>query len=110
MGHRAMRVALCAAIAATGSITVSEGSPASAATWSIVDLNTPGVDATRLAQEIAGQGVTITSATFTGDTRQGGLFSGPGVVDAIGVTDGVVMSSGIVGEVVGPNDEGGNGE
>ena len=54
--------------------------------------------------------MTITSATFTGDHRQGGLFSGPGVVDAIGVTDGVVMSSGIVGEVVGPNNEGGNGE
>ena len=47
--------------------------------------------------------MTITNATFTGDARQGGLFSGPGVVDAIGVTDGVVMSSGIVGEVVGPN-------
>ena len=69
-----------------------------------------GVDATRLAQEIAGQGVTITGATFTGDPRQGGLFSGPGVVDAIGVTDGVVMSSGIVGDVVGPNDEPGKGE
>jgi hypothetical protein len=110
MSHRALRVALSAAIAATGFITIGQGSPASAATWSIVDLNTAGVDATRLAQEIAGQGVTITSATFTGDNRQGGLFAGPGVVDAIGVTDGVVMSSGIVGEVVGPNNAGGNGE
>ena len=110
MRHRALRVALSAAIAATGFITISEASPASAATWSIVDLNTAGVDATRLAQEIAGQGVTITSATFTGDNQQGGLFSGLGVADAIGVTDGVVMSSGIVGEVVGPNNESGNGE
>ncbi len=83
MRHRAMRVTLSAAIAAAGFITISEGSPASAATWSIVDLNTTNANA--LAQEIAGQGVTITSATFTGDNRQGGLFSGPGVVDAIGV-------------------------
>jgi hypothetical protein len=110
MGHRGLRVVLSAAIAATGCITISEGSPASAATWSITDLNTAGVDATRLAQEIAGPGVTVTGATFTGDPRQGGLFSGPGVVDAIGVTDGVVMSSGIVGEVVGPNNSGSNGE
>ena len=108
MRHRALRVGLSAAIAATGFITISEGSPASAATWSIVDLNTTNVNA--LAQEIAGPGVTITSATFTGDPRQGGLFSGPGVVDAIGVTDGVVMSSGIVGEVIGPNNAGNNGE
>jgi hypothetical protein len=110
MRHRALRVTLSAAIAAAGFITISEGSPASAATWSIVDLNTPGVNATRLAQEIAGQGVTIMSATFSGDNRQGGLFSGPGVVDAIGVSDGVVMSSGIVGEVVGPNNADNNGE
>jgi hypothetical protein len=110
MSHRALRVALSAAIAATGFITINEGSTASAATWSITDLNTPGIDATRLAQEIAGQGVTITSATFTGDNGQGGLFAGPGVVDAIGVTDGVVMSSGLVTDVVGPNNEGGKGE
>ena len=113
MGHRAMRVALSAAVAATGIDHDQHDEGAhrtSAATWSIVDLTNPGIDATRLAQEIAGQGVTITSATFTGDARQGGLFSGPGVVDAIGVTDGVVMSSGIVGEVVGPNNSGGNGE
>jgi hypothetical protein len=108
MGHRALRIALSTAIAVAGVITVSEGSPASAATWSIVDLNTTTANA--LAQEIAGQGVTIQTATFTGDPRQGGLFSGPGVVDAIGVTDGVVMSSGFVSDVVGPNDEGGSGE
>lgn len=110
MRNRAARVMLSAALAATGIITMTEGSPTSAATWSIFDLNTAGVDAARLAQEIAGQGVIITSATFTGDNRQGGLFSGPGVVDAIGVTDGVVMSSGIVGEVVGPNNAENNGE
>ena len=105
-----MRVALSAAIAAAGFITISEASPASAATWSVTDLNTSGVTALRLAQEIAGQGVTINSATFTGNNQQGGLFSGIGVADAIGVTDGVVMSSGIVGEVIGPNNESGNGE
>lgn len=110
MRHRALRVTLSAAIAAGGFITISEASPASAATWSVTDLNTAGVDATRLAQEIAGQGVTITNATFTGNNQQSGLFSGPGVADAIGVSDGVVLSSGIVGEVVGPNDESGNGQ
>jgi hypothetical protein len=108
MSHRALRIALSAAIAATGFITANEGSPASAATWSIVDLNT--TSAMALAQEIAGPGVNVTGATFTGDPRQGGLFSGPGVVDAIGVTDGVVMSSGLVSDVVGPNNAQNKGE
>ena len=110
MRYRALRVTLSAAIAAAGFITISEASPASAATWSVTDLNTSGVTALRLAQEIAGQGVTINSAAFTGNNQQGGLFSGIGVADAIGVTDGVVMSSGIVGEVIGPNNESGNGQ
>jgi hypothetical protein len=75
-----------------------------AATWSVTDLNTPGVTALSLAQELAGPGVTVTTATFTGDNQQGGLFAGPGVGDAIGVGDGVVLSTGKVADVPGPNE------
>jgi hypothetical protein len=110
MRNRSICAALAALLAATGLVTISSGSPTSAATWSITGLDTPGIDATRLAQEIAGQGVTITSANFTGDNRQGGLFAGAGVGDAIGVTDGVVLSTGLVTDVVGPNDQSGSGE
>ena len=109
MKPRLVRWSLAAAIAATGVATlVPAAPPASAATWSLTDLNT--TTAMALAQELAGPGVTVTGATFTGDPLAGGLFSGPGVVDAIGVTDGVVLSSGYIADVRGPNDESGKGE
>ena len=90
-----------------GSSRIDAGSPASAAPWSIVDLTTPGVDAMRLAQVLAGEGVIVSGATFTGDSTQGGLFTDPAA--SIGLADGVVMSSGFVGDVIGPNEYGGNG-
>ena len=54
-----------------------------------------------VAQQLAGPGVTVTNATFAGDQTAGGRFSGIG---AAGVGSGVVLSSGAVADVVGPND------
>src|SRR6187399_63749 len=99
---------VAAAVALTSLGTLAgEASPAQAATWSVRDLTQPGITALAMAQEIAGPGVAVVSASFTGNNQQGGLFSGPGVADAVGVSDGVVLSSGKVADVVGPNNSGG---
>ncbi len=108
MGHRIVRRGAVAAVVALTSLGTLGASapPAQAATWSVHDLTQPGITALAMAQEIAGPGVTVVSATFTGNDQQGGLFAGPGVADAIGVSDGVVMSSGKIADVVGPNNSG----
>ena len=99
MNPRLGRLGLVAAVAATGLATMGwSAAPVHAATWSLARTsNTPGIDAMRLAQELAGPGVTVTSATSP-VTVAGGLFAGPGVEDAIGVTDGVVLSSGAIAD------------
>ena len=108
MQHRIIRRIGLAAVVLTSLTTIGVAAPpAHAATWSVRDLNQPGITANALAQEIAGPGVTVVSATFTGDNQQGGLFAGPGVAEAVGVSDGVVLSSGKVADVVGPNNSGG---
>jgi hypothetical protein len=109
MQPRILRRGLVAAAVALTSLGTLTGvaPPAHAATWSVRDLTQPGITALAMAQEIAGPGVTVVSASFTGNNQQGGLFSGPGVADAVGVSDGVVLSSGKVADVVGPNDAGG---
>lgn len=101
---RGVSAALVGLLTATVGVVGAGGAPVAAANWSLSDLTTSGVDATRLAQEIAGVGVTINSATFTGDERAAGLFGGQGVADTIGVADGVVLSSGRVSDIPGPND------
>lgn len=109
MQHRTIRrigAAGAAVLTALGTIGAA-APPVEAATWSVRDLTQPGVTALALAQEIAGPGVTVVSASFTGNNQQGGLFAGPGVADAIGVSDGVVLSSGKIADVVGPNNSSG---
>jgi hypothetical protein len=109
MKPRLVRWSLAAAVAATGVATlVPAAAPASAATWSLTDLNT--TNALALAQELAGPGVEVKTASFTGDLRSGGLFSGPGVDAAIGVSDGVVLSTGNIADAKGPNDTSAKGE
>jgi len=109
MRHRIVRVGLIAAVAASGIATLgTSASPVHAASWSLTPVGSSGAMA--LAQEIAGPGVTVTSATFTGDPNQGGLFAGPGVSDAIGLTDGVILSSGNIADAAGPNSQGGSGQ
>ncbi len=102
-GGRLARIGIVAALAATGVVATAPASPVSAQAWQVRDLTTSGVDADRLAAELAGEGVTIVSAAFTGDDRQGALFAGSAPIDAIGLFDGVVLSTGDVNDVVGPN-------
>lgn len=109
MRHRLARLGLVAAIAGTGIATLGAAAPpVHAATWSLTPVGSSSAMA--LAQEIAGPGVEVVSATFTGGPEQGGLFAGPGVGDAIGISDGVVLSSGDIADVVGPNDSSGSGK
>ncbi len=105
MEHRIVRRGLVAAAVVLTSLgTLGAASPpVEAATWSLRDLDQPGVTALALAQEIAGPGVTVVSASFAGDNKQAGLFAGPGVTDAIGISDGVVLSSGNIADAAGPN-------
>ncbi len=107
MRHRFARFGLVAAVTGTGLATLGTSAPpVHAATWSL----TPGATAMAMAQEIAGPGVEVVSATFTGNPNQGGLFAGPGVSDAIGISDGVILSSGNIADAKGPNDRSNSGQ
>ncbi len=57
--------------------------------------------AQQLAQAIAGSGVVVSNAKFTGDPLAAGTFNG-GQVD-LGLDSGVVLSTGLAGDVQGPN-------
>jgi len=66
------------------------------------DLGGP-LTASDLAQALAGAGVSVSNAVFTGAERAGGLFqngAGP-----IGIGSGVVLSSGDIRRAIGPNEE-----
>ena len=65
------------------------------------DLTDAKLSATSLAQALVGDGVTVSNVTYTGALRAGGTFnSGQNI---IGFTNGVVLSSGSVRNVLGPN-------
>jgi hypothetical protein len=98
-----MRVAASALLAMTfgfAGVLVAPGR-ASAAPWSVTSLS-QGLTATQLAQSLVGPGITVNSATFTGDTLAAGTFSDPAA--SVGLADGIVLSSGDVHDVVGPNE------
>ena len=65
----------------------------------IEDLSTQ--TAAELAQLLAGSGVVISNATFTGDNAAGGTYTGGATI--IGLEEGVLLGSGSVSDVVGPN-------
>ncbi len=67
------------------------------------DLTEAHVTPVALAESLSGAGVTIdaSSVTFTGDDRGGGSFSGGGGI--VGVSGGLVLSSGLATDIVGPN-------
>ncbi|WP_205697932.1 choice-of-anchor L domain-containing protein [Conexibacter sp. SYSU D00693] len=66
-----------------------------------------GVTAAQLAQTLAGTGITVANATVTGNTLQAGKFSGGA---PLGIDQGVLLSSGDIADVKGPNNATGAGE
>ena len=61
--------------------------------------------AEQLANTMLGTGVTITNATYTGADVASGAFSGG--TDAIGFESGIILSSGNIANVIGPNTQDG---
>ena len=70
------------------------------------DMNTP-LTATQVAQELVGPGVTISNAKFTGAPVAAGTFSGGSGI--IGFDKGIILSTGNIADVKGPNDTGNKG-
>lgn len=64
------------------------------------DLN-QGVTIDDVVAKLVGPGVTVSNITFTGDPRAVGLFNGG--TGIIGFESGIVLSSGRIQDVVGPN-------
>lgn len=60
-----------------------------------------GVTATDLANAIAGSGVTVSNVTYTGAQTGAGTFGNGG--GSIGLASGIVLGSGNVNDVIGPN-------
>jgi hypothetical protein len=77
---------------------------AAAAPWTVASL-ADGLTAAQLAATLVGPGITVNSASFTGSGLAGGTFSDPAA--SVGLAQGIVLSSGNVHDVVGPNDSGG---
>ena len=70
-------------------------------------ITTGSATALQLAQKLAAPGVTVSNAVLTGNTNAAGQFSAS--LASIGLDSGVVLSSGRVADVVGPNSSGGTG-
>ncbi len=65
------------------------------------DLTDSKLTPTALAQALVGQGVTVSNVTYTGANRAAGTFSSASNI--VGFTSGVVLSTGAVRNVIGPN-------
>lgn len=104
----------------TANITVNSSDPGSplgifpfgegAAAGGIVtdDLTNPKLNALLLAQAIVGPGVSISNVTYTGAPNAAGLFTDSSVADTtgagiVGFPTGIILSSGSVSNVIGPN-------
>jgi hypothetical protein len=57
--------------------------------------------ASDLVEDLVGEGVTFSNVVFTGDSRAAGRFSGGAAI--MGIGNGVILSSGRVVDVIGPN-------
>jgi pimeloyl-ACP methyl ester carboxylesterase len=67
----------------------------------ISDLETGGQTIEGLAQTLVGSGISVSNITFTGSNLSGGNFSGG--LEIVGFDSGILLSSGKVIDVVGPN-------
>jgi len=76
---------------------------AAAAGLATQDLDTGGQTKDDLANALVGSGVSISNVTHTGANTAAGKFSGgTGILDS-DIDEGIILSSGYVGNVVGPN-------
>ncbi|MEX1254482.1 MAG: choice-of-anchor L domain-containing protein [Dehalococcoidia bacterium] len=66
-----------------------------------VDDLTGALEPSDLANDLVGEGIAISNVTYTGDEAAGGEFTG--AANIIGFGSGVILSSGAVSSVVGPN-------
>ena len=91
-------MAVAVVLSAGGVVVAPE--VASAAPWTVTSLS-QGLTPTQLATSLVGPGVTVNSATFIGDTLAAGTFNDPAA--SVGLASGVVLSTGDVHDVIGPN-------
>jgi hypothetical protein len=101
--HRSfVKVAAVAAVFVASVVAV----PAAGAATGLVTQSLSGtLTATDLANTLVGSGVTVSNVVYTGADGAAGTFSGGGTGDGsiIGFDQGVVLSSGSIANVVGPN-------
>lgn len=67
----------------------------------VVEDLTGALTPTDLANQLVGSGITVTNVTYTGSLSAGGNFVGG--TDIVGFYDGIILGSGFVADVVGPN-------
>ncbi|MBW3670375.1 MAG: choice-of-anchor L domain-containing protein, partial [Acidobacteria bacterium] len=88
--HLLLMIAICTiAVGASAQITTT-------------DLNT--ISAQDIGDLIAGKGAVVSNVTFTGAPEAAGVFSG-GVAAGLGLESGVILSTGNIAGIQGPNDE-----
>jgi PKD repeat protein len=80
---------------------VSSSLAAAAAGLSTTDLNS--ISAASLVQTIVGPGVAVSNINYTGANVAAGTFNGP--AEIVGFGSGIVLSTGNVRNVIGPNQE-----
>lgn len=102
--HRWLAAVL--AVGCTSGVVVVAPHAAVAAPWTISSIS-DGTTAAQLASTLVGAGIKVNSASFTGDPSSLGLFDDPAA--SVGLSRGVVLSSGRVTEVIGPNSSSGKG-
>jgi len=62
----------------------------------------PGLTATQLASALMGDGVAVSNVVYTGDPEAAGVFGAAAA--SVGIERGVILSSGPVSGIAGPND------
>src|SRR3954451_4523282 len=103
--RRAGALIVATVLGAGGVVAVAD--PVSAAPWTISAVS-DGTTAAQLASTLVGPGVTVNNAAFTGDPSAAGLFDDPAA--SVGLSRGVVLSSGRVHDAIGPNKQSNTGE
>ena len=93
-------------LSVTLAAVVALAGPAAAAVET-TDLTTEGVTAEDLAGRLVGDGITVSNAVFSGHDSAAGVFLGGNGI--LGLDSGVVLSSGAIANVIGPNDQTGAG-